>query len=174
MRDGTRLLLPQTTISHYASIILGEARNLFHRRKVSYLVLAFTLTAGAVYVASTAYPMVTDKGTPSSSTAGTSYSAQNGTNQGGGYMSRGTYQSSSNQSAISGDASNSTTMQSTVTVNGQNIDVPENGSIHTTVPGNSGQTSVDITHQSSAGGSSSSLNVHVESQSSSGEGIPSE
>lgn len=170
MQDGIRLPLSQTTISHYMSVVLREARDLFHRRKVSYLVLAIALTVGAVYVASTAYPMVTDKGAPSSSSSGSSHS----TNQGGDNMSSDTNQSSGGQSATSGNASNSATVQSTVTVNGQNIDVPDNGSVHTTVPGSSGQTSVDITHQSSDGGSSSSLNVHVESQSSTGGDAPSE
>lgn len=58
----------------------------------------------------------------------------------------------------------------TVTINGQNIDVPENGSINKTITNANGQTSLDI-HASSDGtasnNTSTSLNISVNSSSTS-------
>jgi len=59
--------------------------------------------------------------------------------------------------------SNSTTTPKTqnhssaeVTINGQSIAVPENGSIHKTIPSENGQTNVDISIQSRSSGQSQS------------------
>lgn len=65
--------------------------------------------------------------------------------------------------------SDSIDSDTTVRVNGQNIPVPENGSVHKTVPTEGGHTSIDIDqHTSSSGGQqSSSTRIEVESRSSS-------
>jgi len=60
-------------------------------------------------------------------------------------------------SATSGDKSNTNSVS--VTVNGQDITVPENGSTSQTVPGPDGNTSVNITH---TGSSSNTTNVSTQ------------
>ena len=53
-----------------------------------------------------------------------------------------------------------------VTVNGQPIAIPEQGSTHVEVPNTGGSTSVDISHESwGEQGMSSSLQVNVQSES---------
>lgn len=170
MRDMIRPLRLEAALTRYMTVVLAEARELFRRRKLTYALLAVTFSAGAVYVASTAYPMVTENGTPSASSSdGSSSGSHDSTNNDNQEASpndsagSGSSQSSSISSNVYSD---STSSHSTVIVNGRNIAVPENGSTHTTVPGDSGGgASVDITHSSSASGNSSTLNVHVESSS---------
>lgn len=66
------------------------------------------------------------------------------------------------QSSTSNGSSNTQ-----VNVNGQNIPVPENGTVEETVPGNNNQSDVHITidHQSSGTNNSSSSSLHISSQS---------
>jgi hypothetical protein len=69
-----------------------------------------------------------------------------------------------------GPAANTSTTQTSVTVNGQSIPLPDNGSVHMTVPGgNNSQTNVDITveNQHTSSRSRSSLRVQTKSSSSS-------
>lgn len=65
--------------------------------------------------------------------------------------------------------SSSTSTQTNVTVNGQKVDVPQNGSVSKTIQSDNGTTSVNITNSSSSntsgGSTSNSLNVSTFSQS---------
>jgi cytoskeletal protein RodZ len=60
-----------------------------------------------------------------------------------------------------GSASNTSNSSIDVTVNGQPIDVPENGSSHQTVTTDGSSTSVDISHSSDDSGTSFSSNFHT-------------
>lgn len=67
---------------------------------------------------------------------------------------------SSNESATSGSTTN--TSETNVTVNGQTMAVPTNGSTHTDLSTSVGNMSVDITHTSTSA-TDSSLNVSIRS-----------
>lgn len=72
------------------------------------------------------------------------------------------------KSADSNDKNSSSSTQTDVTVNGQKVDVPQNGSVSKTIKSDNGTTSVNITNSSSSDGSSTtsnSLNVSTFSSS---------
>jgi hypothetical protein len=66
-----------------------------------------------------------------------------------------------------GSASNSNSTDVHVNVNGQSIDVPDNGSVSTTVPSQDGTGQSSVKVNSSQNSSSSSLNVDISSSSNS-------
>lgn len=71
------------------------------------------------------------------------------------------------QTTVSSTASSSSN-SAEVTVNGKKVQVPENGSVDKSFEENGATTHVHLDHQSGAGGGDSSLNVSVESNSSTG------
>jgi len=58
-----------------------------------------------------------------------------------------------------------------LTVNGQSVDVPQNGEVHQTISQDNGTTSIDVSQNSSGNAASSSLNVSIQSNSSSQEDV---
>ena len=76
-----------------------------------------------------------------------------------------TTNSQTNVSGFSDTANNKVKVE----VNGQNISVPQNGSVHQDIPTQNGSTTVDVTSStngSASNGSNTSLNVNVSSNSS--------
>lgn len=169
MRALPRLHMLKTTITSHLPAVAREARELFHRRKVSYALLAVAVTAGSVYVGASGHPLPAQQGRPTSS--GSTQSESGTPTTSSVQSSAGTSNDASGQTppadSTSPGSSSSSSTDTTVTVNGQQIDVPENGSVHASVPNDSGSSSVDITHTSS-GDSNSSISVHVQNDGSEG------
>jgi hypothetical protein len=76
-------------------------------------------------------------------------------------------QASSSGESVPGSTSNTSSTNVQVNVNGQNIAVPENGSVQQTVPTQDGTGQSSVSVKSSNNNSSSSLNVNISSNSSS-------
>lgn len=150
-------------ISHYAAIVAREAAELLRRRKVSYAVLALTLTAGSLYL-SGVRPSLAPSGGPAPAPARDASSAH--TNQPE-LLQTVTGQSASQSDSTSSEGTSGTSSSqshTSVTVNGTDIPVPSNGEVHTTMTNNGGTTSVSVSHNSSGDNSYSSLDVQVSSQ----------
>lgn len=74
-------------------------------------------------------------------------------------------QANNNVAADTDQNSSSGTSHASVVVNGQALPVPANGSLHEDLSNAAGNTSIDISHSSSVSGNSTSLNVQLNSSS---------
>jgi hypothetical protein len=161
----------QSSSGHQSSSIfasaLASSRSLFTPKRVG-----FTL-AGAFVFAGAAAAMSNGEADRSASSRHQNFTVQTSTDSAVGPedTSNSTDDTAQPNSPVnSGSASNSNSTDVQVNVNGQIIDVPDNGSVSTTVPSQdgSGQSSVSI--NSSQNNDSSSLDVNVSSNSSSSNG----
>lgn len=158
-----RAQLFKTKFTYYSHVIGREAAELLRRRKLSYAVLALTLTAGSLYF-SGVRPALATSGGPAPAPA--SDEGRTRTNQPQ-LLQTVTGQSADNASSdnnTSSQGSASNQSHTSVTVNGTDIPVPPNGEAHTTMTNDGSTTSVSVTHNSSGDNSYSSLNVQVSSQ----------
>ncbi len=150
-----------TRLADTMKALAPEARQLLRRRMTGYILLALTITAGSVYAVALANPQSNNSkplpDTPPAKPAG-AVADQNNTATGSG--------------AAPAESGNRNTSQSTadtsVTVNGQSIAVPDNGTVHKDLPADGGSISIDVTHTSNGTVSNSSiLDVRVNGQSNS-------
>jgi hypothetical protein len=76
----------------------------------------------------------------------------------------------SDKSTIDNDFDNQTNSKNSnatnVTVNGQSIDVPDNGQLHKVINDQSGSTTIDVNSETSSNNSTSTINVNSSSSSS--------
>jgi len=151
----------------HVRLVVYEAASLLRRRKLSYALLAIALITGAIYasnlqiVAAPSSNSSANSGRPDDlmqdQTLPHEAIRQPGGNQ---------QQANDSHSAAGPFIQNN---QTSVTVNGQDVPIPANGEVHTVTTNDGSTTSVSVSHDSSAGSSSSSLYVDISSQSTSGQ-----
>lgn len=164
-----RLQAAKASTAHYARIVAQEAVALLRRRKFSYAALALTLTAGSLYLVGSRPNFMTSGG----QVAGPSIDSRSTGPSQAAPLQAAAGQSSppADGSAPAQSSAGSSQSHTSVTVNGTDIPVPDNGEVNTTVPSDGGSASVSVSHSSSGDSSYSSLNVQISSQSTaSGEG----
>ena len=163
MKDNTSFQTKQRSASREIQTAAREARALISRRKFTYAAFMLMLLAAAAYAGSThvaSTPSSTHRPVPTQTALEPKQTALG--------------QSAEVNTSVTSDSSTDaiSTNSTSVTVNGTNIPVPDNGSAQTTVGDNGGTTSVNVSHSSSGGASYnySSLDVNVQTNSNSQEG----
>ena len=161
----TRIQATRAKFLIHTQFVAAEAASLLRRRKLSYAVLAVMLAAGSVYISSL-QPVAAPDNNPSS----------HRDNKAGALTQdsiappEAMQQPGSNNPSAQHDASNSSIQSETsVTVNGEDIPIPQNGELHRVTTGDGNTTSVSISHNASGDNSYSSLHVDVSSQSTAGQ-----
>lgn len=169
-------LLGKTWQNETAAVrgIAGVARDLLTRRRFQYAALALAIVAGSAYVTDAAglnqgakdmQPQA--QGSVRAGSLTTATDSVTGTTSTTQQRSDNTVSNETNINLSSDSAS----ARTSVTVNGQDVDLPANGATHKTIKSNDGNTSINISNTSSGTGSntaSTTLDVHVESESTGG------
>jgi len=133
-----------------------------HRLQMGLLAAAVIAAAGLFYATTAAHPGASK---PVSAAANETIDAT------------GQHVVSSQKVGVSGDhassnsvSNSSSSNKASVTINGEPVRLPANGEIHKHIADENGDTSIDITHDSSGADSSSSINVELHSTSTTSEG----
>ena len=156
----------QAKLINHLHDVLQEAVALLRRRKFSYAACALALAAGSVYIG----------GMQSAANPGPISPNADGQS---GNLVRGKQvlqpvvpdqiTALPHQDPAPEPPAQPAQSHTSVTVNGRDIPVPDNGAVHTTVTDNGSTTSISVSHDSSGDNTYSSLHVDVSSQSQAGQ-----
>ena len=147
-------------------------RGLFKRRSFRFAALAAVLATGSAYAATAAEQVSNNNGQTATHASVETVSQQNAAlHTTVDAHSDGTQNPDVSTSTDANISSTITPTRTDVTVNGEPVEVPPNGSTHKTIASENGHTFVDITNSSSGTASNSStatLNIRIESESTGG------
>lgn len=158
--QGTHSSTESPSSSLFASV-LANSHSLFTRKRVG-----FTL-AGAFVIVGSAVAMNGGSANQPAKSKQQSFTVQTSTDSTATPADPPSNQAASTNTTAPGSASNSSSTNVQLNVNGQNVDVPQNGSVQKTVPTEDGNGQSSVSVNSSSNSSSSSLNVNISSNSSS-------
>lgn len=161
----------QQKMSDFSKTFMSEIVGIVKRRRLQYAFFAAAIASGSLYLVDISHAAIhtTALGATANASAGNGMSS-GATSSNLAHNDQATSSKSSTIVQTSLDASGDAApdLRATVTVNGQDVPVPSNGSAHQDISNASGNTSVDVSHTSSGTGTNSanaSVNVQINSQS---------